>query len=178
MGTQLVFETHSTSEDNEQGIATGWHEGRLSERGRMQAAALGTRRQRDNIQAVFTSDLGRAVETARIAFNASALPIFMDWRLRECDYGALNGQPAGNLHRDRQRYLDMPYPEGESWRQAIARVGRFLPDLQLRWDGARVLVIGHTATRWAFEHLLNDVPVEALITAEFNWREGWEFEVP
>jgi len=96
-----------------------------------------------------------------------------DWRLRECDYRVLNRQPAAELHRDRRRYLDTPYPGGESWRQAIGRVGRFLPDLRLRWEGARVLIIGHVATRWALDHLLDGVPVEYLIAREFGWREGW-----
>jgi alpha-ribazole phosphatase/probable phosphoglycerate mutase len=177
MGIQIVFETHSISEDNEHGIATGWHNGRLSERGRMLAGELGTRRGHDGLQAVFTSDLGRAVETARVAFAQTPVPILADWRLRECDYGALNGQPAADLHRDRRRYLDTPYPGGESWRQAIARVGRVLPDLRLRWEGGRVLIIGHVATRWALEHWLNGVPVEDLIVAKFNWQEGWEYQL-
>jgi 2,3-bisphosphoglycerate-dependent phosphoglycerate mutase len=77
------------------------------------------------------------------------MPILADWRLRECDYGALNGQPATDLHRERRRYLDTPYPGGESWQQAIQRVERFLADLPLRWAAARVLVIGPVATRWA-----------------------------
>jgi broad specificity phosphatase PhoE/hemerythrin-like domain-containing protein len=171
MGIQIVFETHSISEDNEHGIATGWHDGRLSERGRILAGELGARRKDDGIAAVFSSDLGRAVETARIAFAQIHVPILADWRLRECDYGSLNGQPAEILHRDRQRYLDTPYPDGESWRQAIQRVGRFLPDLRLRWDDARVLVIGHVATRWAFDHLINGMPLEELIGADFGWRE-------
>jgi 2,3-bisphosphoglycerate-dependent phosphoglycerate mutase len=178
MAIQLVFETHSISEDNERGIATGWLDGRLSERGRALAAELGRRRRDDGIQAVFTSDLGRAVETARVAFAESPIPIFLDWRLRECDYGALNGQPAADLHRDRPRYLDQPYPGGESWRQAIGRVGRVLPDLRLRWAGGRVLIIGHVATRWALEHLLDHIRLEELIAAEFNWREGWEYVLP
>jgi 2,3-bisphosphoglycerate-dependent phosphoglycerate mutase len=148
METQIVFETHSISEDNENGIATGWRDGQLSARGHVLADELGARRQ-DGLQAVFTSDLGRAVETARIAFAQTSIPILADWRLRECDYGRLNGQPAVELHRDRPQYLDTPYPGGESWRQAIVRVGRFLPDLRLRWEGARVLIIGHVATRWA-----------------------------
>jgi bisphosphoglycerate-dependent phosphoglycerate mutase len=38
MAIQIVFETHSISEDNEHGIATGWHDGQLSERGRMVSA--------------------------------------------------------------------------------------------------------------------------------------------
>ncbi len=65
-----------------------------------------------------------------------------DWRLRECDYGRNNGMPAAELHRGRAEHLDQPYPEGESWRQAVTRVGRFLGDLPLRWDGRRVLVVG------------------------------------
>ena len=175
MGIQIVFETHSISEDNEHGIATGWHDGQLSERGRILAGELGVRRRHDDLQAVFTSDLGRAVETARIAFGQTSIPILADWRLRECDYGTLNGQPAADVHRDRQQYLDTMYPGGESWRQAIVRVGRVLPDLRLRWEGARVLIIGHVATRWALDHLLNDVSLEELIGADFNWREGWEY---
>jgi 2,3-bisphosphoglycerate-dependent phosphoglycerate mutase len=178
MATQIVFETHSLSEDNQRGIATGWRDGRLSERGRILAGELGARRRSDGIQAVFTSDLGRAVETARIAFAGVPTPILCDWRLRECDYGELNGQPAAELHRDRRRYLDAPYPGGESWRQAIERVGRFFPDLRLRWQGARVLVIGHVATRWAFDHLLDGVALEELIEADFGWREGWEYQLP
>ncbi len=77
------------------------------------------------------------METARIAFGQTSIPIFLDWRLRECNYGTLNGQKAEQLHRDRLRYLDTPYPSGESWRQVIERVGGFLPDLFLQW---RVLV--------------------------------------
>lgn len=178
MSIHIVFETHSLSEDNERGIATGWHAGRLSERGQALAAELGRRRRDDRIAAVFASDLGRAVETARIAFAESATPILLDWRLRECNYGVLNGHPATEIHRDRRRYLDEPYPGGESWRQAIERVGRVLPDLRLRWERARVLIIGHVATRWAFDHLIDGVPLEDLIAADFNWREGWEYQLP
>ena len=175
MEIQLVFETHSLSEDNEKGIATGWQDGQLSERGRALAAELGMRRRHDGIKAVFASDLGRAVETAKIAFARTTIPIFLDWRLRECNYGTLNGQKAENLHHDRGHFLDTPYPDGESWRQSILRVGRFLPDLFLQWEGARVLIIGHVATRWAFDHFLNGIPLEEIITAKFDWREGWEY---
>ena len=177
MITQIVFETHSWSEDNEAGVASGWRHSRLSARGRNLAAELGERRRNDGIVAVFTSDLERAVETAKIAFAESPIPIFCDWRLRECDYGERNGMPAAELHGDRKRYLDQPYPGGESWRQAVARVGRFLGDLPLRWEGKRVLIIGHVATRWALEHYLKGVLLEDLVDANFHWREGWEFEL-
>ena len=176
MSIRLIFETHSLSEDNERGIATGWQDGRLSARGRALALESAMRRRQDGIQAVFTSDLGRAPETARIAFAGSAIPILADRRLRECDYGRLNGQPADDLHVDRRLYLDKPYPGGESWRQAVHRVGRVLPDLSLRCNN--VLVIGRVATRWVFDHLLSGQPLENLIIADFAWQEGWEYQVP
>jgi alpha-ribazole phosphatase/probable phosphoglycerate mutase len=175
--TEIVFETHSTSEDNERGFATGWLPGRLSPAGRKQAADIGYRRRNDGLSAVFTSDLGRAVETATIAFP-SGPDILYDWRLRECDYGALNGRPALEIHRDRSYRVNTPYPGGESWRQAVARVGRFLDDLPIRWSNTRILVIGHVATRWGFEHLLNGVPMESLVLADFVWQEGWEYVLP
>lgn len=177
MAIQIVYETHSTSEDNERGIASGWQDTALSPLGRLQAAELGARRRADGIQAVFASDLRRAVETAQIAFADTGIPIFHDWRLRECNYGELNGGPAAVLHRERALHVDVPYPGGESWRQATDRVGRFLTDLPLFWAEARVVVIGHVATRWALDHLLNGVPLEDLCAAEFAWREGWEYRL-
>ncbi|MBO0708825.1 MAG: histidine phosphatase family protein [Candidatus Dormibacteraeota bacterium] len=177
MAMQLVFETHSTTVDNEEGRATGWLPGRLSAGGRAQAEELGLRRSDDGVAAVFCSDLARATETATIAFRGSRIPVLYDWRLRECDYGRHNGMPVSELHRGRRRHLDEPYPGGESWRQATNRVGWFLRDLPPRWDGARVLVIGHVATRWGLDHFLGGVPLEDLVDEAFRWRTGWEYRL-
>lgn len=175
MSIEIVFETHSITEDNEAGVATGWRPGRLSARGWDLARELGERRAGDGIAAVFCSDLRRAVETAEIAFGASGIPVLHDWRLRECDYGTLNGMPAADLHAGRRDHLDVPYPGGESWRQAVARAGRFLADLPPRWAGARIVVIGHVATRWGLDYALRGVPVEDLIAADFGWQPGWTY---
>lgn len=177
MAIELVFETHSMTEDNEQGRATGWLPGRLSRRGQMQARQLGQRRTSDGITAVFSSDLTRAAQTAAIAFSNSAIPVLHDWRLRECDYGQLNGMPVAELHAGRRAHLDRPYPGGESWRQAIARVGRFLGDLPLRWNGQRVLVIGHVATRWGLDHRISGIQLEDLVQQDFAWQQGWEYRL-
>ncbi|GAA2390603.1 alpha-ribazole phosphatase [Catellatospora methionotrophica] len=177
MVTEIVFETHSWSEDNDLGLATGWLPGRLSARGRALAAELGERRRGDGITAVFTSDLRRATETADIAFGTTGVPILHDWRLRECDYGRFNGMPAAQLHQDKLVYLDEPYPGGESWRQAVARVGGFLDDLPSRWSGQRVLVIGHVATAWALDERINGVRLDDQIGSPFAWREGWEYRL-
>jgi 2,3-bisphosphoglycerate-dependent phosphoglycerate mutase len=178
MSIEIVFETHALSEDNEQGFATGWLPGRLSERGRANAADMGRRRRDDGIGAVFTSDLRRAAETTEIAFGDSGIPILRDWRLRECDFGTRNGSPAAEVRRDRMDYLDRPYPGGESHTQAIQRVAGMLVDLPTRWAGRRVMLIGHLATQRALEHVINGIPVPELVAAEFEWRaEGWEYRL-
>jgi 2,3-bisphosphoglycerate-dependent phosphoglycerate mutase len=177
MALSVVFETHSTTVDNERGIATGWLPGELSERGRSQAAELGLRRSDDDLAAVFCSDLTRAEQTARIAFAGSSVPVLLDWRLRECDYGRRSGMRAAELHAGRRAHLDLPYPGGESWREAVTRVGWFLEDLRRRWDGQRLLVIGHVATRWGLYHRLNGTPLEELADENFAWQEGWEFRL-
>jgi 2,3-bisphosphoglycerate-dependent phosphoglycerate mutase len=175
---EIVYETHSITEDNERGTATGWRPGRLSARGRELAAGLGRRRRDDGLAAVFSSDLARAAETASVAFGGSPIPVLLDWRLRECDYGIHNGTAAAALLARRADHLDDPYPGGESWRQAVTRVGRFLTDLPLRWSGRRVLVIGHVATRWGLDHLTGGIPLEDLVEADFAWQEGWEYLLP
>jgi 2,3-bisphosphoglycerate-dependent phosphoglycerate mutase len=177
MPVSVLFETHSITVDNERGVATGWLPGELSERGRDLSRELGRRRADDGLAAVFCSDLARAVQTARIAFAGASVPVLLDWRLRECDYGQRNGRPAAELQTGRGAHLDVPYPGGESWRQAVGRVGWFLEDLPRRWDGQRVLVIGHVATRWGLDHWLNGVPLEDLVAEDFGWQEGWEYRL-
>ncbi|MCF2525698.1 histidine phosphatase family protein [Yinghuangia soli] len=82
MAIEIVYETHSTTTDNEAGIATGWLPGQLSELGRRQARELGTRRPVHDFAAIFTSDLHRAAETARIAYPNGSPTIRQDSRLR------------------------------------------------------------------------------------------------
>lgn len=178
MSVDIVYETHSLSEDNDRGIATGWLDGRLSARGRELAAELGARRRHDGLAAVYTSDLGRAVETAAIAFAGSDIPIYQDARLRECNYGDWNGMPVARLHADRGGHIDVSYPGGECYRDVVARVTAFLTDLARDHDGQRVLLIGHAATRWALDALLTSVPLERLVAAPFDWREGWYYTLP
>ena len=168
--TTVVFETHATSDDNERLVATGWNGGVLSATGRAQAAELGERR-RGDVDAIVASDLNRAIETASIAFPDRS--VRLDWRFRECDYGELNGMPRAVLDAQRSDRVEVPWPGGESWRQAVERVGRGLDDL----PGGRVLVIGHIATRWALEHRCLGRSLEELAAEEFLWQPGWEYEL-
>ena len=174
MTVEILFEFHSTSTDNEAGVASGWRDPPLSAKGRQQAKELGERRRGERIDAVFCSDLRRAVETAEIGFG-ERIPIYPDQRLREADYGTMTGAPACEIDADRPNRIDSPFPEGESLRNVVARVRSFLDDLARDWDGKRVVVIGHRATLLAFEHLLGGMSLEDAAAQPFMWQPGWRY---
>ena len=172
---QIVYETHATSVDNERGVATGWRDGELSELGRAQARELGGRRRADRIAVVYSSDLGRAVETAELAFGGSGIPIRLERRLRECDYGELTGMPSARLREEVPLRVETPYPGGESYGDVVERMRSFLADLIRDHDGERVLLVSHAAPRWALEHLLEGVSLAEAATAPFDWQPGLEY---
>jgi alpha-ribazole phosphatase/probable phosphoglycerate mutase len=178
VAVEIVYETHALTEDNEKGVATGWLRGRLSEQGRRFAAELGARRRNNGLAAVFVSDLHRAVETAQIAFADAPVTIHQDPRLRECNYGELNGCPVTVLATERAKHIDDPFPGGQSYRQVIKATSDFLRDLATDWDGQRVLVIAHSANKWALDCLLTGASIEDLIDAPFGWQEGWRYTLP
>ena len=113
------------------------------------------------------------METAEIAFAGSGISVVEHARLRECNYGELNGTPEP-LH-DRAAHIDVPYPGGESWRQAVERTAGFLDELRQERDGERVLVIGHSATRFALETIANGRELEETMAERFVWQPGWEY---
>lgn len=170
--TTLIYETHSTTLDNEREIATGWLPGELSAEGRREAEELGERHR--DVDVVFSSDLRRSVQTVELA--GLSVPYFQDWRLRECNYGELNGSPREKLAPRRQR-IDEPFPGGQSYREVVELTRSFLTDIKRLYDGRKVLVVAHSANRWALQHLLAEVPLEDLVDAPFDWQPGWEYEV-
>jgi broad specificity phosphatase PhoE len=179
MAIEIIFETHSLTTDNENGIATGWLPGKLSAQGRQFAAELGARRRGTGIDVVFTSDLNRAVETARIAFGGAAIPIYQDSRLRECNYGELNGCQVTVMTAERSRRIKEPFPGGgQSYQQVVMATASFLHDLARNWEGKRVLIIAHSANKWALDVLLNGASLEDLVDAPFGWRPGWTYSLP
>ncbi|MFI5691199.1 histidine phosphatase family protein [Kribbella sp. NPDC051586] len=171
--TRLIYETHSTTVDNERGIATGWLPGELSERGRSESRELGLRR--TGVDVVFSSDLHRAVQTVEL--SGLAVPRAQDWRLRECNYGELNGAPVDALEPRVDR-VHTPFPGGQSYDDVLELTRSFLADVKRWYADATVLVVAHSANRWAFEHLLgNGKPLTELLVAPFNWQPGWEYEI-
>lgn len=111
-------------------------------------------------------------------FAGTRIPIREDRRLRECDSGILNGAPLSQLAPIRSRHIRQPYPGGQSCLDVVAQARYLLAEVARDWDGQRILLIAHSANRWALDHLLRGIPLEELLCALFSWQEGWYYTLP
>jgi broad specificity phosphatase PhoE len=171
----IIFEAHGTTFDNEAELASGHNDVGLSPLGMRQSEEMGKRYKDDHFDAIFCSDLQRAYKSAEIAFG-SKWPILKDARLRECDYGDLTQAPSAKVGEEKPLHLTEPFPHGESYAQTTERMKSFLEDLLKDYEGKRVMVIGHRATQFGLDHLINGIPMPELVTAKFTWQPGWKYE--
>lgn len=169
----IVFESHSTSVDNEQDIASGLNDMPLSNLGLKQAKDLGERYQDQVFDAVFCSNQQRSYRTAEIAFGNRDFPIIRDPRLRECDYAHLNGAPKAQVDAVKGQHIHEPFPGGESYEQTTEKMQSFLNELAQNYNGKKVMIIGSRATQYGLEHLINQVPLAEAVTAPWGWQPGW-----
>jgi broad specificity phosphatase PhoE len=170
----IVFESHSTTLDNEKKIASGHIDVALSPVGEQQAKQLGERRAGEHFDAIFCSDLQRSYTTARLAFG-NKFPIFRDARLRESNYGEFEHKPNSFIADERPKRLEEPFPGGESFRQTSARMKSFLQDLLKNYDGKKVMIIGHRATWFGLEEWANHRPLPELLVAPWSYQPGWDY---
>ena len=170
----IIFEAHGTTFDNEAHLSSGWNDVALSPLGIQQSKEMGERYKDDHFDAIFCSDLQRAYKSAEIGFG-NKWPIIQDARLRECNYGDFTQHPSSEVDVEKPKRITTPFPNGESYEQTTARMKSFLEDLKKNYDGKRVMVIGHRATQYGFDHLINGVTLEQLTTSHFKWQPGWGY---
>ena len=170
----IIFESHATTFDNEKKSASGHYDVDLSPAGVEQAKQLGVRRKGEHFDAIFTSDLQRAYKTAKLAFG-DAFPIFQDERLRECDYGTYEHRPGSEIEAERVKRIHEPFPEGESYEQRSEKMRSFLEELLQRYDGKRILIIGHRATQYGLGHWADGKTLEEIVQAPWKWQPGWTY---
>jgi broad specificity phosphatase PhoE len=107
----------------------------LNDDGRRQAAALAERLANDGVEAVYSSDLARARETAEIVGERLGLAVVVDPDLRERNWGSWEGlTPA---ERDTVEFAgEGPEEHRERMLRAVQRIAE-------RHPGQRVVVVTH-----------------------------------
>lgn len=150
---RLLLVRHGKTEWNETGRYQGISDIGLSAEGMRQAEALRERLAGEEIDAIYCSDLKRAVQTARPIASGRELEIVLCKELREMNFGEFEGltfAEIGERYPDNDwwaaRDADMELPGGESISQLTARVDQFLTRLSQGNEAETVLVVAHGGT--------------------------------
>ncbi len=174
---EITYFVHGTTTDNETHRATGWLPGELSELGKQQAKELGNQAADKQFDVVFCSDLKRAVDSAELGFGGR-YEIVQDERLRECNYGDMNGK-AHSFKDSMDDFVDNPFPNGESYKDVEKRMASFIEFLKENWAGKHIAIVAHQAPQLALDVLLKDMTWSEAIDADWRktkaWKPGWEY---
>jgi probable phosphoglycerate mutase len=118
----------------------------LSDMGIRQAELLGQRLQSYSLEAIYSSDLERAQQTARIVDRHVRTGIMLKSQLREIDMGeipAKGWQAFPEYHAEWQKHeTDLPYPNGEAGQDVQKRAWEIIEEIQARHTQA-VAVVTH-----------------------------------
>lgn len=144
---------HGETVSNVEGRWQGQSDSPLTERGLAQARELARALVDEPLAAVYSSDLGRAMATAREVAAPHGLEVRPDQRLREIDVGrwtglglaAIEQEFPGQLQRWATQPGDMRLPDGEQIAETQARALAFFAECMPTHVGQSVAVIGHGA---------------------------------
>jgi broad specificity phosphatase PhoE len=133
--TVFLLVRHGETDWNAEGRLQGHTDTPLNDLGRRQARELAEELAGEAVDAVYSSDLSRAKETAEILAERSGLPVTLDPGLREKDWGTWEGLTSAE--RDRVELA------GETTEAHRARVLASLRSIHARHPAGRVLVVTH-----------------------------------
>lgn len=179
METKIIYFVHGTTTDNAEKLCSGWKEAMLNELGKEQAKNLGnvSRERKDNFDIIFTSDLKRAIESSNIAFPD--INKIIDKRLRECNYGDLDGKHKSLVMYE--EHIDNPFPNGESLKDVENRMREFIEYLKENYKGKTIGIVAHRAPQLALEVITKGITWEEAINNDWrktgDWQPGWVYIV-
>ena len=193
--TTVYIIRHGETEWNLKGIHQGHMDSELTAKGKEQAKDLGNRflESETSFDAVYSSDLGRALKTAKQICNPIGQEeiIQKEPSLRERSLGCIEGLTYQNLAdqmpQDYKLHVscdpDYRPKGGESWRDFFDRTQTSLKEIALRHNGEQILCVTHggfvsMALRFCLNINLQDkrrfsIPNTAVNVFEFHSEDGW-----
>ena len=174
MKTKIVYYVHGTTYDNASNKCSGWKQVELNDLGKEQAIALG-KSTPYKFDVLFTSDLIRAKETAKLAFPQ--FNAIVDKRLRECNYGDYDGKDNDLVIYE--NHINEPFPNGESLKDVEVRIREFIEYINDNYRGKCIGIVAHKAPQLAIEVITKNITWEEAIKNDWrktgNWKPGWEY---
>ncbi len=192
--TKIVLVRHGETFWNLEARIQGHLDSPLTKTGKAQAEALAKHFKSKNFAALYSSDLGRAYETARCISKQNGLSISVKTCLRERNLGILQGHLKAKLETQfpkeapyyRNNDPDYLIPKGETLRQLSQRSIKCLETIAKKHDGQRILIVTHNGVLVSLLKHTLCIPLEApryfvsLNTgiSVFSYQNGiWKLEV-
>ncbi len=126
---------------------------------------------------MFTSDLKRAIESSNIAFPEVSK--IRDSRLRECNYGELDGEHQKFVVYE--EHINEVFPNGESLKDVENRMREFVSHLKENYQEKTIGIVAHRAPQLALEVITNGITWEEANKSDWrktgDWQPGWEYEI-
>lgn len=152
---KLILVRHGETLENLKGIVQGHMQGTLSRKGIRQAEKLAFRLKDESIVAIYSSDLKRAADTARlIAKYHPKTPLLFVTELRECNAGCFTGKKGKGIDWD-----NLPL-DVETRHLMRARVKKLLDRVYEEHPDDTVLFIGHNGINRALISIIMNKPPE------------------
>jgi len=145
--TTLYLVRHGQTAWNLEGRCQGHADIPLDATGIAQARSLAAALAGHRIDAIYTSDLARAHETARIVAAARSATAIARRALREIDIGSWSGLTDEEIE---VRYPGFVRPDGETDEEHVARVAAAIAEIVAAHPGEHVLVVSHGQSLEAF----------------------------
>jgi len=152
--TEIIIIRHGETEWNKTGRFQGHSDVPLSAEGRAQAAALGRNLALDHVDAIYASDLTRAMETAAPLAKRFGLEVISDPLLRELNFGAWEGRNFNDVNAENPNAMKNFYtdpeqadiPESEPFPEFQRRVAGRVREIVAQERGKRIVVVSHGAS--------------------------------
>ena len=155
--TQIYFLRHGQTDNNREGRMQGRVDIPLNETGRAQARCVARRLKSISFDAVYSSPLGRAVETAQIVTGLPTQEINIEPRAIELGFGVWDNRLHAELEKETEQFdilwdetdKYVPPQGAEPLEDLMTRVHAMLQELAARHAGGRILVTTHGGVQQA-----------------------------
>lgn len=165
-GARFLLVRHGESEKDVTGLVASLSDGEavhLTEKGKDAVGSTAKKLVKEKAVALYASPLTRTRETAEIIGAATGLAVTTDARLREIDFGVMNGKTEAEFHEffpfGADRWSKRPQ-DGENFSDVRKRMMEFLREADAKHAGETVIVVTHGDPLFVVDCAVNRVSAE------------------
>lgn len=151
LSIKIILARHAETQGNKDGILLGHNDSPLTVLGKKQALEIAKQLEKEKIDLLYSSPLGRALQTAKIIANyLDNLKINMEPLLTERDFGILTGKHRNEIHLHAKQlfktsnfvyFLDAK--DAEDFPSLFKRAQDLLIKLNQQHSGKTILLVAH-----------------------------------